>query len=110
MVYSLTETQSFEEWLKTFTSLFDKCYFLQIYNISANDKKKKTQQPPEENQMASSPDIKTSTGIKLEYLSEKINEFGYNHFFAVLDESPLRELPELEYMKKQFGNTTVNTT
>ena len=45
--------------------------------------------------MASNPDIKVITGIKLKYLSEKINEFGSNHMFRVLDESLLKELIEL---------------
>ena len=64
-------------------------------------KKKKSpkQQPSEEIQMAN-PDIKIITGIKLKYLSEKQNEHGTNHFFAVLDESPLKELIELDDMKK----------
>ena len=59
-------------------------------------KKKSPKQPSEEIQMASNPDIKVITGIKLKYLSEKQNEYGTNHFFAVLDESPLKELIELE--------------
>ena len=66
-------------------------------------KKKKTQQPPEEIQMASNPDIKIITRIKLEYLSGKINEFDSNHFFAVLDETPLKEHIGLEYMKTNLG-------
>ena len=52
-------------------------------------KKKSTQQPPEI-QMASNTDIKTITGTKLKYLSEKINEYGANHMFQVLDETPLQ--------------------
>ena len=59
-------------------------------------KKKSPKQPSEEIQMASNPGIKIITGIKLKYLSEKRNEYGTNHFFAVLDESPLKELIELE--------------
>ena len=73
-------------------------------------KKKSPKQQPSEIQMASNPDINVITGIKLKYLSEKINEFGSNHMFQVLDESPLKELIEVEDMKKQFGNTVVNTT
>ena len=30
------------------------------------------------------------TGIKLKYLAEKKNDYGTNHFFQVLDESPLK--------------------
>ena len=57
-------------------------------------KKKKSpeQQPPGEIQTASNPDIKVIIGIKLKYLSEKQNDYGTNHFFAVLGESPLKEL------------------
>ena len=73
-------------------------------------KKKSTQQPPEI-QMASNTDIKVITGIKLKYLSEKINEYGTNHMFRVLDETPLQELIEVgKDLKTQFGNIMVNTT
>ena len=48
--------------------------------------KKSPKQQPSEIQMASNPEIKIITGTKLKYLFEKINEFGFNHFFAVLDE------------------------
>ena len=34
-------------------------------------------------------------GIKLKYSSEKTNAYGTNHFFQVLDESPLKEIIEL---------------
>ena len=34
-------------------------------------------------------------GIKLKYSSEKKNDYGTNHFFQVLDESPLKERIEL---------------
>ena len=49
------------------------------------------------------PDIKIIIGIKLKYLSEKINEFGFNHMFQLLDESPFKELVELEDMKTYLG-------
>ena len=45
--------------------------------------------------MASNTDIKIITGIKLKYLSEKINEYGTNHMFQVLGETPLHEIIEL---------------
>ena len=61
-------------------------------------KKKRTQQHPEI-QLASSTGIKISTGIKLRYLSGKIDEYGTNHFCAVLDETILKELTELKDMK-----------
>ena len=63
-------------------------------------KKKKSPKQPSEIQMASNPDIKVITGTKLKYLSEKQNEYGSNHMFQLLDESPLKELLELEDMKK----------
>ena len=34
-------------------------------------------------------------GIKLKYSSEKISDYGHNHFVQVLDESPLKEIIEL---------------
>ena len=54
-------------------------------------KKKSPKQPPEEIQMASNTDIKIITGIKLKYLSEKINEYGTNHMFQLLDETPSKK-------------------
>ena len=52
-------------------------------------KKKSTEQHPEI-QTASNIDIEIITGIKLKYLSEKISEYGTNHMFQVLDETPLQ--------------------
>ena len=65
-------------------------------------KKKKSpkQQPSEEIQMASNPDINVNIGVQLKYISEKINEYGSNHMFQLLGESFLNELFELEDMKK----------
>ena len=60
--------------------------------------------------MASNPDIKVVTGTKLKSLSEKQNEYGSNHMFQLLGESPLKEFIELEDMKNLFGNTVVNIT
>ena len=62
-------------------------------------KKKSTQQPPEI-QMANNTDIKIITGIKLNYLSEKESEYGTNHFFQLLDITPLQELIELRNSMK----------
>ena len=53
-------------------------------------KKSPKQQPSEYIQMASNSDIKVISGIKLKYLSEEINEYGTNHMFQLLDETPLR--------------------
>ena len=35
------------------------------------------------------------TGVKVKYLSLKENEYGHNHFFNVLDITPLQDLIEL---------------
>ena len=54
------------------------------------NKKSPRQRPSEEIQMASNPDIKIIIGSKLKYLPEKINGYGSNHMFQLLDESPLK--------------------
>ena len=56
---------------------------------------KQQQQPTEEIQMADNKDIMIITGIKVKYLSLKENEYGHNHFFNVLDITPLQDLIEL---------------
>ena len=58
-------------------------------------KKKKSPKQPSEIPMANNNDIMTITGIKMKYLSLKENEYGYNHFFNVLDITPLQNLIEL---------------
>ena len=58
------------------------------------NKKNTKQQPTEEIQMANN-DIMAITGIKMKYLSLKENEYGHNHFFNVLDITPLQNLIEL---------------
>ena len=68
-------------------------------------KKKKSpkQQPTEEIQMAGK-DTMVITGTKMKYLSLKENEYGHNHFFNVLDMTPLQQLIELrESLKSRFG-------
>ena len=65
-------------------------------------KKKSPKQPSEDIQMANNPDIKVIIGIKLKYLSEKQNEYGTNHMFQLLGESPLKDLFELDGMKKTY--------
>ena len=45
--------------------------------------------------MAGNKDIMVITGIKMKYLSLKENEYGSNHFFNVLDITPLQDLIEL---------------
>ena len=59
-------------------------------------KKKKSpkQQPTEEIQMADK-DIMIIIGVKVKYLSLNENEYGHNHFFNVLDITPLQQLIEL---------------
>ena len=45
--------------------------------------------------MADNKDIMVITGVKVKYLSLKGNEYGHNHFFNVLDITPLQQLIEL---------------
>ena len=56
----------------------------------------------EDIQMASNSDIMIITGIKMEYLSLKENEYGSNHFFNVLDITPLQDLTELRKSLKML--------
>ena len=53
---------------------------------------KQQQQPTEEIQMAGSKGITIITGIQMKYLSLKENGYGHNHFFNVLDMTPLQDL------------------
>ena len=57
-------------------------------------KKKSPKQQPTEIPMANN-DIMVITGIKMKYLSLKENDYGHNHFFNVLDITPLQQLIEL---------------
>ena len=57
--------------------------------------KKNTKQQPTEIPMADNKDVMVITGIKMKYLSLKENEYGHNHFFNVLDITPLHDLIEL---------------
>ena len=45
--------------------------------------------------MASNSGIMIITGVKMKYLFRKENEYGHNHFFNVLDFTPLQDLTEL---------------
>ena len=45
--------------------------------------------------MADNKDIMVITCVKVKYLSLRANEYGHNHFFNVLDTTPLQELVEL---------------
>ena len=58
------------------------------------NKKKSPKQQPTEIPMANN-DIMVITGIKMKYLFLKENEYGHNHFFNVLDFTPLQQLIEL---------------
>ena len=60
-------------------------------------KKKKSpkQQPTEDIQMANNSDIMGIAVIKMKYLPLEENEYGSNHFFNVLDITPLQDLIEL---------------
>ena len=71
--------------------------------MTRNKKKSPKQQPTEEIQMANN-DIMAITGIKMKYLSLKGNEYGHNHFFNVLDITPLQQLIEL---RKSFKNANL---
>ena len=55
-------------------------------------KKSPTQQPTEDIQMAGKDMI--IIGVKVKYLSLKENEHGHNHFFNVMDITPLQDLIE----------------
>ena len=56
-------------------------------------KKKSPKQQPTEIEMADNTMV--ITGIKMKYLSLKENEYGHNHFFNVLDSTPLQSLISL---------------
>ena len=45
-------------------------------------------------------EVKQIKEIQIGYLSEKENKYGTNNFFAILDETPLKELIESKDMKK----------
>ena len=62
--------------------------------MTRNKKKSPKQQPTVIIQMAKN-DIMAITGIKMKYLSLKETEYGHNHFFTVLDITPLQQLIEL---------------
>ena len=55
--------------------------------------KKSPKQQPTEIEMADKDMV--ITGVKMKYLSLKENEYGHNHFFNVLDITPLQDLIEL---------------
>ena len=42
--------------------------------------------------MADNKDIMIIIGVKVKYLSLKENEYGHNHFFNVIDITPLQQL------------------
>ena len=63
--------------------------------MTQKKKSPKQQQPTEEIQMAGNKDIMVITGVKVKLLSLKENEYGHNHFFNVLDITPLQDLIEL---------------
>ena len=60
-----------------------------------NKKRSPKQQPTEDIPMADNKDVMVITGVKMKYLSLKENEYGHNHFFNVLDITPLQQLVEL---------------
>ena len=54
--------------------------------------KKSPKQPSEEIQMADNKDIMVIIGIKMKYIFLKESEYGHNHFFNVIDITPLQQL------------------
>ena len=52
--------------------------------------------------MASNPDIEIITGTKLKYLSEKQNDYGTDHMFQLLRESPLKRISWIRRYEKLF--------
>ena len=77
--------------------------------MARNKKKSPKQQPTEEIQMADK-DTMVITGIMTKYLSLKENEYGHNHFFNVLDITPLKDLIESrKTLKCRFGVITINS-
>ena len=69
--------------------------------MTRNKNKSPKQQPIEEIQMASN-DVMVITGTKMEYLSLKENEYGHNHFFNVLDITPLQQLIQLIELRESL--------
>ena len=63
-----------------------------------NKKKSPKQQPTEDIPTADNKDIMVMVGIKMKCLFLKENEYCHNHFFNVLDITPLKELLELRKM------------
>ena len=60
---------------------------------------KKQQQNKETMPNIKDKEVKQIKELKVKYLSEKKNEYGNNHMFAVIDETPLKELIEMADMK-----------
>ena len=70
--------------------------YMYIYTqVLMTKKKKNPKQQPTEIEMADNKDIMVITGIKMNYLSLKENEYGHNHFFDVLGITPLQQVIEL---------------
>ena len=62
--------------------------------MTQDDKTKNTRPKSNNDKMENKEGVKAQ-GIKLKYSYEKKNDYGTNHFFQVLDESPLKEIIEL---------------
>ena len=63
--------------------------------MTRNKKQNKENMPNNKNK-----EIKQIKELKVKYLSLKESEYGRNHVFAVVDETPLKELLEMTDMKK----------
>ena len=71
--------------------------------MTKKKKSPKQHHPTEDIPMADNTDIMIITGVKMKYISLKENEYGHNHFFNVLDITPLQDLIELrKSMKMQI--------
>ena len=63
--------------------------------LMAKKKESPKQQPTEDIPMAGNKGVVVITGIKMKYPSLKENEYGHNHFFNVIDITPLQQLIDL---------------
>ena len=61
---------------------------------------KKHQQSKENMPNNKDKEVKQIKELKVKYLSLKESQYGDNHMFAIIDETPLKELIELTGMKK----------
>ena len=75
--------------------IFNKCFHFYFDKYITQDDKTKNTRPKSNNDKMENKEGVKAQGIKLKYSYEKKNDYGTNHFFQVLDESPLKEIIEL---------------